>query len=122
MNPNNKLQQLVKTWFDKWETGDFQNLPITDDFKHTSPFGTIDGKKAYVEMVKINTEKFLGYTFKIHDQIYGEEHACVRYTAKQGDTFQLDVSEWYYMKGDLIKNIIAYYHIGEIRADRKLNE
>jgi hypothetical protein len=36
---------LVEEWFSKWGTGDFTNLPITENFKHTSPFGTINGKK-----------------------------------------------------------------------------
>lgn len=40
-----ELNRLVKKWFDKWEEGDYLHLPISEDFKHTSPFGTINGKK-----------------------------------------------------------------------------
>ena len=40
----NFIKDLVKKWFEVWENGDFQNIPVTEDFKHTSPFGTIDGK------------------------------------------------------------------------------
>ena len=96
-------------------------MPITENFKHTSPFGTIEGREAYLKLVEDNKEKFLGYKFKIHDEIYGDNKACVRYTAVQGD-FKLDVSEWYYIKNNLIEEIIAYYHIGEIREERKLSE
>ena len=113
------LQELVKTWFDKWNEGDFLQLPIADEFKHTSPFGTIDGKEKYLDLVKENKDKFLGYKFKIHDAIYEKNRACVRYTAIQGD-FTLDVSEWHYTKGDLIVEIIAYYHIGDVREERQL--
>ncbi|MCX2743325.1 nuclear transport factor 2 family protein [Mangrovivirga sp. M17] len=115
-----KLKDLVKQWFKKWETGDYLNLPITENFKHTSPIGTIDGKKDYLALVKENEDKFLGQTFDIHDIIVEKDKACARYTAKQGKEFSLDVSEWYYFKGNLIDKIIAYYHIGEIREDRKL--
>ena len=115
-----KSNSLVKNWFDKWGEGDFLNLPITENFKHTSPFGTINGKKAYLNLVEENKDKFLGYRFEIHDEIYNEEKACVRYTAIQGN-FRLDVSEWYYFNNDLIEKIIAYYHIGEIRYERKLS-
>lgn len=66
-----------------------------------------------------NKDKFLGYHFLIHDEIYDDDKACVRYTATQGD-FTLDESEWYYVKGDLIEEIIAHYHIGEIPEERKL--
>lgn len=111
---------VIKNWFDQWEAGNFHALPITEGFRHTSPFGTIAGKKAYVQLVEENQDKFLGYRFKIHDALYDKDKACVRYTAIQGD-FTLDVSEWYYLKGDLIQEIYAYYHIGEVREERKLS-
>ena len=114
-----ELQTLVKDWFNKWLKGDFHNLPVSENFRHTSPFGTIDGKDEYIKLVEENKDKFLGYRFNIHDEIYDKDKACVRYKAIQGD-FELDVSEWYYVKNDLIEKIMAYYHIGEIRDDRKL--
>jgi len=115
-------ESLVKEWFDKWKNGDFINLPISDDFKHTSPFGTIDDKKAYIDLVKENQDMFLGYTFEIQDSIYETNEGCVRYIARQGHDFRLDVSEWYYIKDNLIYEIISYYHIGEIREERKLKK
>jgi hypothetical protein len=110
-------EKLVKTWFDSWKEGNFMNIPVSGDFKHTSP---LEGKEAYLSLVEANKDKFLGYKFEVHDEIYGEDKACVRYSALQGD-FSLDVSEWYYIKDDLINEIVAYYHIGEIREDRKLS-
>lgn len=114
------LKELVKKWFEKWEEGDFHELPISENFKHTSPFGTIDGKEKYIKLVEANKDKFLGHRFEIHDEIYDGDKGCVRYTAVQGD-FTLDVSEWYFAKNDLIEEIVAYYHIGEIREDRELS-
>lgn len=114
-----EIKILVMDWFDKWEKGNFYELPIAENFKHISPFGTIDGEQAYIKLIEENKEKFLGYRFEIHDGIYDNGKACVRYTAVQGD-FKLDVSEWYYAKNNLIEKIIAYYHIGKIREDRKL--
>lgn len=109
----------VKSWFDKWEEGDFINLPISDIFTHTSPFGIIEGKEAYLHVVNENRDKFLGYKFEIQDEIYLDNKACVRYKASQND-FDLEVSEWYYIQDNLIDRIIAHYHIGEIKNDRKL--
>jgi hypothetical protein len=116
-----ELKTLIEKWFNQWETGDFLHLPISENFKHTSPFGTIDGKKEYIRLIKENKDKFLGYRFEIHDEIYDKKKACVRYTAIQGD-FKLDVSEWYFVKKDLIEAIVSYYHIGEIRDDRKFSD
>ncbi len=115
------LQDLVHDWFQKWEVGDFYNLPITGDFKHTSPYGVISGKDTYIDLVAANKDKFLGHKFEIHDQIFENKRACVRYTAIQ-DNFTQDVSEWYYPENGLIKEIVAYYNIeGTISEDRKLH-
>lgn len=113
-------QQLVKAWFACWENGDFLNLPITDDFKHTSPYGLIDGKKAYLELVTANKDKFLGHRFVIHDLLCDQAKACIRYSAIQAD-FELEVTEWHYCNNGLIAEIVAYYNIpGDVREDRKL--
>ncbi len=49
-----------------------------------------------------------------------QSSACIHYTARQG-SFQLEVSEWHYIANNKISKIIAHYHIGEIRADRKID-
>ncbi len=113
-------EAIVRRWFALWESGDFRNLPLANNFHHTSPFGTIEGKEAYLQLVELNRDKFLGYQFEIHDAIYEENRACLRYTARQGETFSLDVCEWHYLKEELIEEVVAYYHIGEIREERVL--
>lgn len=116
------IKDLVATWFDKWEKGDFLNLPVSQNFTHSSPYGTIDGKESYVNLVDANKDKFLGHHFEIHNEIYSGNQACVRYTATQGD-FRLEVSEWYFVKNGLIEEIRSYYNIeGEISEERKLAE
>lgn len=114
------MQDLVQKWFDIWQSGNFHDLPISDDFIHQSPFGTISSKQAYLTLVEANKDKFLGYQFIVYDMISAGSTVCVRYTAIQGD-FRLDVSEWHYIKAGLIEKVIAYYHIGEIRPDRELS-
>lgn len=119
MSKEINAKQLVELWFKKWTDGEFMNLPIADNFSHTSPFGTIVGKSAYLDLVQANKDKFLGYEFVIHDVIAEHDRACVRYTAVQGE-FSLDVSEWHYCKNGLITSVVAYYHIGDVRDDRQL--
>jgi len=65
-----KLNELVKKWFEKWEEGDFKNLPISENFIHTSPYGTIQGKKQYIRLIEANKDKFLGHRFELHDELY----------------------------------------------------
>ena len=116
-----KTEEIVQEWFDKWESGNFMDLPLTDDFQHSSPFGTIEGKSTYLQLVQDNKDKFLGNRFILQDTFYEQEKACVRYKAVQVD-FELEISEWFYLKGELIDKIVSYYHIGEIREERKLSD
>ena len=116
-----RSEELIKKWFQYWETGDFQDLPLSDDFSHTSPYGTISGKANYLSIVEMNRDKFLGHRFDIYDSIYMEDRACIRYAAIK-ENFRLEVSEWHYFKDGLIREIVAYYNIeGEINEDRKLD-
>ena len=113
-------RKLAAKWFSIWKKGNFEDLPLTDDFSHLSPYGEIKGKQAYMDLVTSNRDKFLGHTFEIHDIISEGHKVCIRYTAKQVD-FELDVTEWHYIKNDLIERIVAYYNIpGEVREDRKI--
>ena len=53
-----ELREIVKSWFYKWEEGDYLTLPLAEEFEHTSPYGVIKGKQTYLNLVKENEEKF----------------------------------------------------------------
>ena len=113
---------IINTWYELWEKGDFTSLPLHEEFEHHSPFGVIAPKQNYLTLVSENKDKFLGYSFKIHDMIINDNRACVRYTAIQEKELEMEVSEWFYLENGLIKKIHSYYHIGEIREERKLKD
>lgn len=79
------------------------------------------GKKAYLDLFEAN-EDFLGNQIEIHDALYVNNRVCVRYTIRQGDDFCMEVREWLCGGRELIEEIPPYYHIGEIREDRKLSK
>ncbi len=106
-----ELRQQVDDWFDAWEGGDFHTIPVADDFVHTSPFGTIEGKTTYLALVAANRGAFLGFSFEIHDAIYEDDRACVRYTARKGE-YAMEVSEWFYGGPNGITEIVSYYNVG----------
>lgn len=116
------MNSVSKLWFSRWQEGDVENIPLTDNFVHKSPYGAIQGKQAYLDIVNANRDMFLNHRFEIHDVILEADKCCIRYTAIQGD-FKLDVTEWHYYAADLISEIVAYYNIeGEISEDRKLKD
>lgn len=112
------IQLLVRKWFEKWEVGEFLDLPISENFKHTSPYGVIEGKKEYLSLVVANMDKFAGQRFSLHDELYGENKACVRYTVVQDD-LTFGVSEWYFAKNGLIEEIMVYYNMDHMNAEER---
>ena len=109
------IQDLVATWFEFWTTGNFEDLPLAEDFTHSSPYGKVEGKEAYLNLARANKEAFTGNTFHIHETIFDEYRGCIRYTMKS-PTGALEVSEWIYETNGLISKIIAYYNLQEERA------
>jgi len=108
------IEDLVHTWFELWGTGDFESLPLAEDFTHTSPYGTIHSKAEYLALASANRDVFLGNTFEIHEMLFDEHIACIRYTMRS-PTGKLEVSEWIYEEKGLIGKIIAYYNLEEER-------
>jgi len=109
-----RIQELVHQWFELWKTGNFEALPLAEDFTHTSPYGTLNSKAEYFTLADANREAFLGNTFEIHEMLFDKNRACIRYTMKS-PTGTLEVSEWIYEKDGLISKIIAYYNLEEER-------
>lgn len=55
---NHPLPFAVNRWFECWNSGDIDSLPITNDFRHRSPFGEIEPRSRYLEIDNINREQF----------------------------------------------------------------
>jgi len=107
-----EIKELVQKWFEIWTSGGVQELPLTEDFTHISPYGTIESKAQYLRIVNNSKEMFLGNRFEIHDAVYDNDKACIRYTmySRSGS---LKVSEWIYAKEGLISKIVSYYNLQE---------
>lgn len=116
-----EMRALVREWIDGWERGNYRDLPLADEFRHTSPYGTIVGRKSYLDLVEANREQFLGYRFEIHDELYDKDKACVRYTGTH-EGFVLEVSEWYFARAGEIVEVVAYFNVGEISEEQRLVE
>ncbi|NVJ60384.1 MAG: nuclear transport factor 2 family protein [Gammaproteobacteria bacterium] len=107
------IDPVVAKWFACWERGDTDDLPISDDFEHTSPFGTIKTKLRYLEIVNKNKKDFLGNSLKVTKQIKQEGDVCVQFEQKNKNTgLEMTVCEWYEIEDNKIKRIRSFYNIG----------
>jgi hypothetical protein len=44
-------RELVDSWFDAFRERDISKLELAEDFVHTSPYGEIKGRDAYLDLV-----------------------------------------------------------------------
>ncbi len=108
-----KIDPVVEKWFACWESGRIYELPIADNFRHTSPFGTIETKARYLEIVEKNRKDFLGNKLTIIKQIKEGNNVCVQFEQMNINTgLEMIVCEWYVLDGDQIKEIRSFYNIG----------
>ena len=113
------LHPVVAKWISCWDSGKVDDLPITNDFSHTSPFGTIAPKEKYMDIVHKNKADFLGNTLTVKKQIREGNQVCVQFEQHNKNTgLKMSVCEWYVIEGDLIKEIRSFYNIGnaELKA------
>lgn len=109
----NTIHPIVQKWINCWRTGNIEDLPITDDFCHTSPFGVIDSKAKYLDIVGKNKKDFLGNQLIVLKQIQQGNSVCVQFEQKNANTgLDMMVCEWYELQDNKIKAIRSFYNIG----------
>lgn len=101
-------RELADNWFKAFQIEDLSILELADDFVHSSPFGDIEGKETYLNLVKENEDAFFGNPIKILDVIDSGDAIAVRYIV--GDMPGCDC--FYFQDGKITK-IYAYYHFGK---------
>ncbi len=108
-----EIDPVVQKWFDCWNSGQVDDLPIADDFKHTSPFGTIESKQTYLDIVSKNKDDFLGNELTVLKHIKQGRQVCVQFHQNNELTgLSMEVCEWYELEGELIKSIRSFYNVG----------
>ena len=111
-----EVHPVVDKWLSCWQTGELHDLPILDSFRHTSPFGTIETKQRYLEIVEKNRSDFLGNTLTVFDQIVQGNKVCVQFEQKNANTgLEMVVCEWYTLHANQIKEIRSFYNVGDAK-------
>lgn len=101
-------REIVDAWFDAFREEDISKLKLAEDFVHSSPFGQIKGRDAYLDMVRANAEAFFSPTIEILDVIEGGDRFAVRYLVDENPA-----CDCIYVRDGQIAEIYSYYHVGE---------
>jgi hypothetical protein len=101
-------RKIVDAWFDAFREKDISKLKLAEEFVHSSPFGEIKGRKAYLDMVRENEEAFFSPTLEILDVFEDGDKFAVRYLVNGNPA-----CDCIYVQDGQISKIYSYYHVGE---------
>ena len=103
-------KQLAETWFEAFREKDIDKLErtLTEDFVHSSPFGEIQPRQAYLDLVSANPQAFFSPVIEVQDMIADGDKIAVRYLVNKNPA-----CDCIYVRDGQIAKIYSYYHYGE---------
>ena len=102
------IRKVVDSWFEAFQEKDISKLLLAEDFVHTSPFGEIKGREAYLNLVRENTDAFFSPVLEILDVFEDGDKFAVRYLVNGNPA-----CDCIYVRDDQISKIFSYYHVGK---------
>jgi hypothetical protein len=102
--------KLAEAWFEAFRQKDINKLEstLTEDFSHSSPFGDIKPRQAYIDLVKANPEAFFSPVIEIQDMFDCGDKIAVRYLVNNNPA-----CDCIYIRDGQISKIFSYYHYGK---------
>lgn len=99
----NDIKHLTHHWILVGNDGDPATLPLTEDFTHTSPYGTINGRERYLEMViPMAKQNFANLT--IEDVLVSGSQSVVRYNNRMAGAIDVPSGDWLeFVDGELAR-------------------
>ena len=109
---------LAREWIERWNDGTPDEIPLADDFYHTSPFGRVGPRDAYMEWVKPSSAKNVT-DLRIKRIIGAGNEAAIHFdmVTPKGT---IPVCDWITAKDGLITEIHSFYDATLLRGDTDL--
>ena len=101
-------RKIADAWLQSFIEKDLTKLELAEDFVHTSPFGEIRGRTAYLDIVRANEEAFFSQAIGIIDVFDGGDKFVYRYRVGE-----MDACDCVYVRNGRIAEVFSYYHFGE---------
>lgn len=103
-------RKLAEAWFEVFRNRDIDKLArlLAEDFVHTSPFGEIKPRQAYLDLVRANPQAFFSPVIEILDLFDCGDKVAVRYLVNKNPA-----CDCIYARDGQIAEIFSYYHYGE---------
>lgn len=100
-------QELARLWIDCWNKGRPDAIPLADGFTHTSPFGRVEGRDAYLAWVKpLAAENVADLTIR---RIMGAGDQAAIHFVMQTPSGPVECCDWVTVKAGEITEIHSFY-------------
>ena len=107
-------ETLAKIWIECWNKGTPDDIPLADNFAHTSPFGHVEGRETYLDWVKPLARKNVT-ELKVLRTLAGENEAVIHFEM-QTPAGPVQVCDWVVAEDGLISRIHSFYDATTLRA------
>ena len=113
MSTPTQAEKLARLSIDCWNKGTPELLPLADSFVHTSPLGRIEGRSAFLEMVKPLTAENDASLKTLRAMGNGNE-AVIHYEMQTPGGL-VQCCDWVMVKDDEITEIHSFYDATGLR-------
>lgn len=106
---------LARGWIEAWQRMDLDWLRanLTDDFVHTSPFGRLEGREHYLEVVVPAARKSV-LELVIREVMAEDGRAAIWFENRTAEG-AVDSCDWVFVEGDGIREIRSFYDTAGLR-------
>ena len=112
-----EIDRLTRQWILVWNDGDPATLPLADDFQHTSPYGRIEGREHYLEVVVPMAKENVS-TLTIEDVLVSGSQSVIRYQVAKPGGETMKACDWLTFENGQLARVWSYYERPqESRAD-----
>lgn len=101
-------RKVAETWLQAFQEKDISVVNLAEGFSHASPFGVVEGRDTYLDMVRGNEAAFFDVELEVQDIIAEGEKVAIRYLINGNEACDV-----VYVEGEQIAKIFSYYHFGE---------
>ena len=107
-------KRLARQWIEIWGSGDPLALPLANDFVHVSPFGRLEGRDNYLDVVRPMAKENVA-ALEVQEVIGEGDTACVAFTMETPNG-PVPCCDWVVVEGDRIRSVHSYYDSRDLPA------
>lgn len=105
--------ELARLWIDCWNRNAPDDIPLAEDFVHTSPFGRVAGRETYLEWVKPLAAQNVT-ELRIQRVISDGNQAAIHFDMKTARGW-VPVCDWVEVADGAITAIHSFYDAAELK-------